>query len=259
MRFSLKFLILITLLVAIGISFIPMLASIRRADAETAELREQIQQKIGGEKYFSDQTNSAEDQIRRLAQERQRLQLVRGQMSKIFAEAAVPESQVNSREGVLSVREIPLLDLGDGFHKQFRLSVPSNNKFQMRIRFTNGYNESDIDSLQSDFEMIERTVVPLNAGQSVVDFSLLKPNVSGGKSMTNLKLVVSVDSQPVFESWFMHPKSGGGSWANFPFDEQRDYTAADRKLPELISFQPSPGKTKIILSIEKLEMALEDQ
>ncbi len=35
MRFSLKFLILLTLLVAIGVSFIPVLSSLRHADAKT--------------------------------------------------------------------------------------------------------------------------------------------------------------------------------------------------------------------------------
>ncbi len=250
MRFSLKFLILLTLLLGIGISFVPMLSSIRSTDAKTAEIQLQIDQKVGNLNYLLRQSDAVAKETDRLATEQQRLKTVREQMGQIFGESAAPEGQVITREGMLSVREIPLLDSGDGFHKQFQLSVPEDRKFRLRMRFTDFKGEDS--NGQEDFTLPDRRTVPLNPGHQVVEITFRKPDAADANSKITPRLVVSVAGQPVFESRFKYPKSNGGSWSNFPFEQQRDYKAG-KKLPRLVNFQPNPGKTNVVLSIEELQ------
>jgi len=254
MRFSLKFLTLFTLLAAIGISFIPMLASIRSTDAETAAIRNQIDQKSGGLKQVLHQTDLATKRNVRLTEEKQRLQTVRDQMGEIFADSAVSESEVRSRDEMLSVREVPVLDLGDGFHKQFSLSVPKDRKFQLRLGFADGYGEA-VGSWQQDFEMLDRETASLDSGLALVDCSFGKSNADGTNSLAALQMIVSIDNKPVLEASSTHREFNGSSWSMFDFEQQRDYGRNAKKLPTLVSFRPDPCKAKIILTIEEVQPA----
>jgi hypothetical protein len=254
MRFSLKFLILFTLLAAIGFSFIPMLASIRSTDAKTAAIRNQIDQKTGNIKQVLHQTELATKRNARLTEEKQRLRAVRDQMAEIFADSAVSESEVRSLERMLSVREVPLLDLGDGFHKQFVLSVPKDRKFQLRLGFADGYGEA-VGSWQQDFEMLDRDTASLDPGLVLVDCSFGKSNADGANALAALQMIVSIDNKPVLEASSTPREFSGVSWSMFDFDQQRDYGRNAKKLPTLVSFQPNSCKATIVLTIEEVQPA----
>ena len=243
MRFSLKSLILLTLLIGICTSFILTLNTTRRSDAKSEEIERQIEQKAGNVKYFSEQIEIAAAEIGLLAGQRQRLQTIREQMAEIFSEAATAEGQVTSREGMLSVREIPLQNWGNGFHKKFRVSVPEDHRFRLKLRFVTD-NKKEV-SWQDHFESVDRNTAPLSASQMVVGFSFGKPD-SSANLKSKPQLVVSIDSQPVFSYRFKHSESSGYSVSGLSFDQQRDFEPG-KKTHDLVEFRPRPSKATVVL------------
>ena len=250
MQFSLRHLILFTVLVAIGVSFSMQVIAIRSSAAKTAALEAQFKQQQRNEAFIIDQNANLNFANLRAKKQIDDHQHLRNQVATIFADTVAPESNIIPKTGFICLRAIPLLDQRNCFHKKFAISIPEDRKLQLTLGFSTegGRTENRVAPLP-DFQPTEKLSAPLRPGQHIVDF-FFGSSSDDSKEQTNPLFVrVTIDGQTVLTTGFSHEESNGSSYSNYDYSQQKNY-GAKAKLPRLIHFNPLPGKTYLNLVLE---------
>lgn len=250
MQFSLKHLILLMIIVAINVSIFIEVRATQENRTQTALVRAKQYQLLSSRNLFKMQNENLILRNRRIEEKIAIYKSVRKSMNRIFADAVLAESEVVPRANMLSVREVPLLDDGSAFHKRFRVFVPEENAFQLRLFFSGQRDATDVPCSE-DFEIVEQTSIVLGSGLHEIDVRMSKGSEEDNAS-TPPVFSVSVDGQVEIKSSFMHTKTTGGSSRNYDFAKQKDYEVGQtKKYPQLVYFRPSPGKTTANLKLEE--------
>jgi len=250
MQFSLRHLILLTVLVAIGVSFSVQVIAIRSNVAKTAALETQYKQQQRNEAFIIDQNANLNFANLRAKKQIDVHQNLRNQVATIFADTVAPESNITPKTGFIGLRAIPVLDQRNCFHKKFAISIPEDRKVQLTLGFSTegGRTENRVAPLP-DFQPTEKLSAPLRPGQHIVDF-FFGSSSDDSKEQTNPLFVrVTIDGQTVLTTGFSHEESNGSSYSNYDYSQQKNY-GAKAKLPRLIHFNPLPGKTYLNLVLE---------
>jgi len=247
MQFSLRHLILFTVLVAIGVSFSMQVIAIRSSAAKTAALEAQFKQQQRNEAFIIDQNANLNFANLRAKKQIDDHQHLRNQVATIFADIHGPESDIIPKEGFIGLRAIPVLDQRNRFYKKFVVSIPENRKLQLTLGFSTDGGKT-VGPLP-DFEPTEKLSAPLRPGQHIVDFFFGSDAVDSKEQTNPLFVRVTIDGQIVFTTGFVHEESRGSSYANYDYSQQKNY-GAKAKLPRLVHFNPRPGDTYLNLALE---------
>ena len=252
MQFSLKHLISLMVVAAVGVSIYLEFKAVQEVQAQTVEIRSQ-RELLSGKKAMAEQQNEAMLAANQELEEQvEKCESVRESAKRIFVETASAESEVFPIANTLSVREVPLIDEGSAFHKRFRVSVPVDDSIQIRFRFSGERGGPDVP-IEDDFELVQKTKFVLSSGLSEIDVRMSKASKKDNVSPPPAFNVL-VDGKLVFETTFTHSETSGGSLRNYDFSKQKDYRLEDtEKYPQLVYFCHSPGKTTINLMLEPVK------